>query len=97
MNWTDIIVQLVRALATPAAILIALYWFRNGINKIFDAVEYFIKERRFKTTLPGVSVEVESAVGGEVQNVRKRVEAPPSPRYLFERSGPPRSPKVYRT
>jgi hypothetical protein len=48
-----------------------LYWFRDGINEIFDAVEYRIKERRFKTTFPGVSVEVEPVVGEEVQNVRK--------------------------
>ena len=73
MNHLDILVQLVRALATPAASLVALYWFREPIKAVFDAIAYIIKERKIKTSFLGSSLEVDNAVGDAVRDIQKEI------------------------
>lgn len=76
---SDALVQLVKALATPVATLVVLYWFKDEINKVLQAVEYIIRERRIRTTFPGGSLEVGSAAREELQNVQKEIGATPMP------------------
>ncbi len=79
MNWVDVSVQLVKALAKPAATLLALYWFRASIKGVFDAVAYVIREGRIKTSFPGGSLETDSTAREALQNEQREIEATPSP------------------
>jgi hypothetical protein len=81
MNLNVVVVQLVqltRALAVPIVVLVALCWFSHEIKEVLAALAYFIKERKFKGTFPGGSVEVlGSSAEAELQNTSIQLRRPP--------------------
>lgn len=79
MSWMDFLVQLTKAVASPVAALVGVYWFKAEIKRVFDAVAYFIKERKFKTRFPGGSIEVAGTDSTQVQRTLEQIEAAPSP------------------
>lgn len=79
MNWTNITIELVKALPAPLAALGALWWFSDPIKEVLEAIAFFIKNRRFTTKLPGLSVEVGEPLGDELRKLERVVEAAPEP------------------
>jgi len=82
MNLTALfvqLVQLIKGLAAPIAVLVALYWFRKEIKAVLEALAYFIRERKFKGTFPGGSVEVGGGAEAELQKYIDASATPPPP------------------
>ena len=55
---------------TPVAVFATLCWFSKELKTVLGALAYFIKERKFKGTFPGGSVEV-----GGTEEVQKLINA----------------------
>lgn len=64
MNLDNILgqlVQLMRSLAAPIAVLVALCWFRLEIKDVLSALAYLIRERNWKTGFAGGSLEISTS------------------------------------
>jgi hypothetical protein len=79
VSWTDFIVQLVKYGSNPTAAVVIAVLFRRQVAAILTAIEYFVRQRQFKASIPGASVETGAAETQATRIVQEQIEATPPP------------------